>query len=641
MEAKPYPEDKRRDLIKRSQKNFIAFLAEVTKHDGKQFIEQELLPYKVKGFRHGHAPRTRTVPMLIRELKKEQELTNSESVVWGKFQTAWIAWVKSHDELDKLLLEFNNESDFDENRKCIAPPNSKLDIECFKTLLEASRNYRINQETIRRFYEYGYFLPSEEIEALIENALPKVEINRQQRLAVLPGQVDKLSEAIACLESRLFAIESTYETTQKIDKKIAEAIKSFESQLSKTKASFNTSVSQLKQSINTRLSNVEESVKSLEGQVSDTELVNKIALEISQLDQGTKEILQPLQARLDELQKTITEIKTDREEQHRMTNAPKIANQAVRIGERFNSQLTGDADHYSDEEAYLSDFEYCLKRFGITNSDETATAIHIALKTFPVLEVADTRIIEVWRLMCDNHSHLTKIDVEMGWLGLQDWFPELFSQECFGEQFRTMDLDISVRKMLEMGDMLWAIHFSGCDKSFPDSYLPRFLDWIGDFSDSGIRVFLTRCSGMNRCETNQDVYLRIARLPKPQGPEPIEAQNLRPSGFIVTRSEWESWCRPNLAVHQHEFLNQLQEAIEITGTQIPLQFLRDIQRYVQLSNGILASSRALDWALTLRLLPWISYRQELIETVQNLINQENRELPHLQKELLHVSEETE
>ncbi len=635
MEAKPYPEDKRRDLTERSKEDFIAFLEEVTEPSGKQFIQEKLLPSKVKGFRPGRAPLTRTVPMLIRELKKEQELTKSNSAIWNMFKTAWTAWVESHHELNKLLLEFRNESDFDENRECIAPPNSQLDIECFKIMLEASQNYRINRETIRRFYEYGYFLPSDEIETLIEKALPKAEIEGQQRLAALPNQVRQLSEAIDLLKSQLSA------AVQTPDRQIAEAIKSFETQLSETKSSFNDRAGQLKQSVNTRFSSVEESVKSLEVKLTNVEFVNSMKQEIVQLDQRIQASVQSIGAQLDGLDRKIAEIKMEREEQHQTTDAPRIAHQTARIAEYYAAELEEEREHYQDENDYLEDFKFSLRRFGVTDSDETAAVIHVALKAFPALEVADTRIINVWRLMCDNHLHLTKIDVEMGWLGLQDWFPGLFSQECFGEQLRTMDLDISIRKMFEMGNMPWAIRFSDCDRSFPESYLPRFLDWVGDFSDGGIRVFLTRYSGTNRCETNQDVYVRVARLPKPQGPEPIEAQNLKPTGFIVTRCEWESWCRPNLDVSQLEFLNQLQEAIENTGTQIPLQLLRDIQRYVQLSNGILASSRALDWALTLRLLPWISYRHELIETVQKLMNQESSESSHFRDGLLQATEEGE
>ena len=646
MEAKPYPEEKRRILIERNVKDFVAFLEEITDQTGKQFIREKLLQSQVPGFRKERVPLTQIVPRLISKLKKEQELTNSNSVSWNKFKNVWEYWVGSHYKLNTLLLEFNNEADFDENHKCIALPNSELDIQCFKTLLEASRNNQIDQETIRRFYEYGYFLPSDEIEALIEKALPQAEIEQQRRLAALPDEVNKLSEAIDSLDSRISAIESTDETAQKLDQRIAEVIKSFELQLSETKSSFNKTVGQLRQSINSRLSEVEESVKSLETQLSDAEFVNNMKQKIARLDQRIQESVKSFRVRLNGTDRAIAEIRTEREEQHQTTNAPRIAHQAIQIGERYDTQLRAENERYSDQDDYLSNFGFCcLRRFSVTDSEEMSAAIHVALKAFPALEVADTRIIEVWRLVCGNHLHVTKIDVEMGWLGLQDWFPKLFSQECFGEQLRRIDLDISIRKMLEMGDMPWAIHFSNCDRSFPEGYLPRFLDWIGDFSEGAIRVFLTRCSGMNRCETNQDVYARVACLPKPQGPEPIEARNLKPSD-VVTQSEWESWCRPNpdanrLLEEYRKFLNQLQSEIENIGVQIPMPLLREIQHYLRLSHGILAASKTLDWALTLRLLPWIGNRRELIDTVQHLIHQENPELPHFQNGLLQAREENE
>lgn len=643
MEAKTYPEEKRKDIIKRSKEDFIVFLEEVTEPARRQFIQQELLPSKVRGFRPGHAQLTLTVPRLINNLKREQELTNSNSVIWNKFKTAWTAWVESRRELNKLLLEFDNASDFDDNHKCIAPPNSELDIQCFKALLEASHNNQIDRETIQRFYEYGYFLPSDEIETLIEKALPQAEIKRQRQLAALPDQVNQLSEAINLLNSRLSEIEPAYETVQRLDRQIAEVIKSFESQLSETKSNFNKRIGQL---INSRLSKVEESVKSLETQLVAAEFLNNMGQEVARLDQDIQESTQSFKVRLDKLDKAITEIRTKQEKQHQTTDAPRIAHQAIQIGERYAVKFAEETEHYSDENDYLSGFKDDLQRFGVTDSDETAAAIHVALKVFPALEVADTRTIDVWRLGCDNHLHITKIDVEMGWLGLQDWFPDLFSQECFGEQLRQIDLNISIRKMLEMGDMPWVIHLSNCDRSFPESYLPRFLDWIDDFSDGAIRVFLTRCSGLNRCETNQDVYAWVARLPEPQNREPIVAPKLRPSGVIVTRSEWESWCRPSADANlqydsQLTFLDQLCTKIEYTGLQVPTMLLREIQHYLRLSHGILAASKSLDWALTLRLLPWIGNRRELIDTVQNLINQKNHELPHFRDGLLQASEENE
>ena len=400
--------------------------------------------------------------------------------------------------------------------------------------------------------------------------------------------------------------------------------------------------------INSRLSKLEQSVTSLETQLLEAEFINDMDQKIAQLDQYVQKHVESNEIRLDGINKAIVEIKRKQEEQHRTTNAPRIAHQSLQIGESYAIKLGEDRQHYSDENAYLSDFVFSLRRFGITASDddETGAAIHLAIKAFSALEVVDTRIIDVWQMMCDNHLHVTKIDVEMGWLGLQDWFPKLFSQECFGEQLRQMDLDISVRKMLERGDMLWAIHLNNCDRSFPESYLPKFLDWTDDFSAGGVRVFLTRSSGINCCEMNQDVYNRVACLSKPQGLEPIEARNLISSGLVVTQSEWESWCQPAADANpQHEsqltFLNQLRAKIGNMDSQIPTVILREVQHYLRLSHGILAASKALDWALTFRLLPWIENRRELIEVVRILIDRENRELPHFREGLVQVSEEDE
>ena len=656
MQMKQYPEKKRQILAKHSVDDvddFVKFLEEI-KGKSAGSLQQMLTPskggYRKKG-KLKREVRHSIFKQFITKLKAEKGISNLNSDVWKQFEKIFMLWVQSHPGLFEILEDFKNEEDFNKDTEHITDSNSKLDIQCFKTLLEASHNNQIDQETIQRFYEYGYFLPSDEIESRIGRSRPRAEIERQQQLEGLPDQVNQLSKAIDLLKSRLSAIESTDETAQELNQRIAEAIEPLESQLSKAKSRFDKTVNQLSKSINLRLSQVEESVESLETQLSDAEFVNNIRQEITQLGRCIQENVQSFRIRLDEMDRAIAEIETEREEQNQMTNAPQIAHQAMLIGERYDTQLRVENERYSDEKDYQSNFEFSLRRFGVIGSDgtidvdEIADAIHVALKAFPALEVADTRIIDVWQLMCGNHLHVTKIDVEMGWLGLQDWFPKLFSQECFEEQLRRMDLDSSIRKMLERGNMPWAIHFSNCDRSFPDIYLPRFIDWIGDFSENAIRVFLTRCSGMNRCETNQDVYERVARLPKPQGPEPIEARNLRPLD-IVTRSEWESWCCLDsnanpLPEGYREFLNQLQSEIENIGVQIPMPLLRGIQNYLRLSHGILAASKALDWALTLRLLPWIGNYRELIDTVQNLIRRENRELPHFQKELLQAIEENE
>ena len=232
----------------------------------------------------------------------------------------------------------------------------------------------------------------------------------------------------------------------------------------------------------------------------------------------------------------------------------------------------------------------------------------------------------------------------MGWLGLQDWFPKFFAQKCFGKRLEQIDLETSIKKMLELGDMPWIIYFRYCDRSFPETYLPSFLDWISDFCDGSIKAFLIRCSGANRCETNEDFYERIARLPKSKNREPIESQNLRPSGIPVTLSEWQPWCRPDPTINlqykvHYDFLEELRSVVENRGWQIPIELLREIQHYLRLSHNIIAKTRALDWALTLRLLPWIGNRHRLIDIVQNFVNESNQELSHFQ-EGLQVARET-
>ena len=645
MRMKQYPEEKRQILAERNVDDVADFFQEIKGQVAQSLYQIIPRPkgFRTKGQLRPEAQRS-ILKRFISSCKKEKEISNSCSVVWKQFADIFVLWVKSRSELFKVLEGFSNEEDFNEDNEHIDSPNSELDYQCFNILLEASHNSRIDRETIQRFYDYGYFNEDKKIQTIIDKAVPYEGIKRKQKIAELPDRVEELSQIVNTLISRVSAMESSNEANQDLDQRIAEAIAPFESRLIESKASFRKSSHQLKQAIYSQLSKVEDSVKSLETQLAEGEFVDSTRQEIGQLIQCIQESNQSHGDRFDGLDKRIAEIKTERDKQSQLTKAPRLAYQAVCIGDRFDSQLSEDNEHYSDEDDYLWNFTHCLRRFGVTNSgeigDEMAAAIHVALKTFPALAFNDTRVFRVWQLMCGNHCHITEIGVEMGWLGLQDWFPELFSHECFGEKLRRIDLEISIRRMLEIGDMPWAIHFSNCDRSFPESYLPRFLDWIGELSDGEIRIFLTSCSGMNRCRTTQDAYARVACLPAPERPEPIEARNLQP-GDIVTRHEWKSWCQPNHTTHQVEFLNQLQEAIENTGVQIPIVLLREIQRYLGLSHGLLAPSRALDWALTLRLLPWIAYHREAIDAMQNLMNQENRELPHFQKELLQAREESE
>ena len=679
MQAKPYPEAKRRILVERNAKDFIEFLVEIRYEEGKQFIREKLLHSHVPGFRPGRTPLSLTVSRLIAKLKSEQELTNCDSPIWDSLTSAWMYWVKSHPELDDILSTFDNAADFDENNQCITPPNSKLDIECFKFLLEASRNIPIHQEMIRPFYKLGYFNEDEQIENLINQIPSQKEVERNRRIPTLPDEVDKLfqdidrlSRNIADLNSRVSAMESADKLEQKLTKRITKGRQYFDTELQKLKQTvvdkhnqFDTQISGIESNSNQliglvrritllggKLSKLSESVNSFENKLPKVESVSKQEIDqlinqrvqdrAKQLISQVPREIKSFKTKLDAAEIAISEIKS------KTIDGPRISTQALKMGKRYKTKLKEKTERYTDETDYLGDFRYCLRRFGITDSEdeEMAAAIHIALKAFTAVEIADARIIKVWRLMCDNHFKLTTINVEMGWLGLQDWFPDFFARQCFGEKLEPVDLESSIQKMLELGNMIWTIYFCYCDRSFPETYLPSFLDWINRVCKGGIKVFLIRSYGINCCETNEDFYERTARLPKPISQEPIESRNLRPSRIPLTLSEWESWCRPDpintdsqYKVH-YDFLEELRSAVENRGWQIPIELLREIQHYLRLSHNIIAKTPALDWALTLRLLPWIGNRHRLIDIIHNFVNESNQELPHFQ-EGLQVAREAE
>ena len=637
---------------------------EVTESQRKTFIRNQLLQRSVNGFQPGRAPLNITVPILISKLKKEQELTNPDSTIWDMFNNAWRRWVESHQVLYNILLEFDNTADFDENHQCTVSPNSELDSQCFEVLLEASLNNQIDQETIRRFYEYGYFNQCEQIEDRINEARTREEIERRQRMEQLPDQVDRLRQEIEELRTQISNLEPINELEQVLAQRITEVHQSFEKQLSKLKISQN--VSQLKQlsnSLKTQIGEVEKSISTQIGEVETSLKTRLDALENSQTETDsaindyvdhTEEIFtqlkqqiqntsQSIEERLNAMETAIAENNSMAEEHNQTDDKPNVVHKTLEIGEHYAAKLEAERKHYENEELYRSDFKYSLSRLGVTDSDVIADVIHVALKAFPVLEISDTRIIKGWELVCNNHLYYTRIIVGMGWLGLKDWFPDVLADECFGEELERKNLTLSAQKMLEMGDMIWAIQFSDCDRSLPEGYLPSFIKWINEFSNDTIKVFLTRCAGTNRCEITEDTYALTARLPEPHTQEPVESKYVRPSGYIVTQSEWGAWCSPNNDVdlpneNQLEFLEQLRSTIENKGVRVPITLLREIYHYLRLSHDILASTLALDWALTLRFLPWIENQPQIIKSVLSM--QHLDDLQHFREELKKAREKT-
>ena len=601
MEVKSYPIEKRRvlaELIEHNNKEFLGFFDEITGRERRQILSKKILPpFNRGGFRNLEMRIKQQTRLLFQKLARKKEIESPSSRDWAVFKNVWILWFQSKPELNEVLLEFDNKADFDENPNCAKPPNSDLDLKCFEILLEASRKLQINQETIRRFYQFGYFVEDKRIEDLIDKALTQKEIDQKQWLAALPDKFEELSQTIADFESRVSAVESANELKQELDKQITELSESFGADLQK----LNQQIKAVSESLNTKISKIESS------SIKTSELSKQV---------------NPLKSQLSELKKSVNIIK----DRLQTTESPRIAYQAVEIGKNAAS-LVKNKKKQKNEKDYLQEFRIPFWLLGIIDSMDSseAKAIHVALKAFSVIEIPDPRIIDAWKVACGNNLHITTLDVGMGWLDTQDWFPSYFSVKCFGEEMRLIDLDTSVGEMFNFGNQLWAIDIRNCDRSYPESYLPDFLRWI-DKHRNYAKVFLTRCLGENCCNTSFEVYNEVGKLPKPTKMQSIEPVTLPVSEAIVDKSGWEHWCQPaeeKLYQTEIQFLDRLQSKIE----NLPLTLLQDIQSYLLLSHQIFDPDKALDWALYLRLYPWLAGRNNIEDSLFNLINQSDLDLP--------------
>ena len=594
---KSYPEEKRKILTERSVNDvddFVVFFEEIKGTDASSLQKIVTPP---KGFPKNKKLKTKTRHFLFKRFISKLKASDPNSVVWDQFEQIFRWWVKSQPELFKVIEDFKNDADFnEESKECIVDPNSELDVKCFKTLLAANRDHQINQETIRRFYQYGYFVKDEKIEDLINSSLTQEEIEHNQRLLELPDEFVELSKTVEDLNSRVSTVESANELKQELDKQITGLSESVEENLQK----LNQQIAEVSKSINRKTSKIESS------SIKTSDLSKQI---------------NPLKSQLSGLKKSVNTL----EDKLQTTDSPRIACQAVEIGKKATS-LVKDQKKRKNEKSYLEEFGIPLWRLDITDSMDSseAKAIHVALKAFSVIEITDTRIIDAWKAACGNNLHITTLDVGMGWLDTQDWFPSYFSVKCFGEKMRLIDLDASVEEMFNTGNLLWAIDIRNCDRSYPESYLPDFLRWI-DKHRNYAKVFLTRCLGENRCKTSFEIYNEVAQLPKPAKPESIKTKSV-PIAESIIKSVWEKWCQPaddKLYKTEIQFLDKLQSEIE----NIPLSLLQDIQSYLLLSHQIFDSDKALDWALYLRLYPWLFGRTEIEDRLFNFIDQSDLELP--------------
>lgn len=173
MNPKPYPPEKRVSLARKPFEEFEQFFHELP-HSG----QEELVSEKRPGFRQGNLAGRVNLRHIWRDAKKPESAPSEKA--WAAVGRIWHAWVLSQPPLQTLLERFDNSGDFQDGTP--TPPNTNLDIECFRYLTSASIKGSISQEIIQRFYEFGYFREDKVIELYISLARSKREIQQKNDL---------------------------------------------------------------------------------------------------------------------------------------------------------------------------------------------------------------------------------------------------------------------------------------------------------------------------------------------------------------------------------------------------------------------------------------------------------------------------
>jgi len=203
VKPKPYPSEKRQFLAGR-RREILTFIRELPENEIRN-IALNLPPVK-RGFRVGQF-----VELQERVRRFIVNIDRWSDEEWALFQEIWLSWIQHHPELDKVLVGYDNSADFEGDEPI--PANSSLDIACFERLVEASREWKVSRETIERFYIFGYFLPDERIDQVIQLARSEAELKPVRDLEVLKMQVQALDEAVKFTSATIDSVRKEAELT--------------------------------------------------------------------------------------------------------------------------------------------------------------------------------------------------------------------------------------------------------------------------------------------------------------------------------------------------------------------------------------------------------------------------------------------
>jgi len=222
MHPKPFPPEKRASLALKPFEEFQQFF-----HELPRSLQEKIISDERPGFRQGSpAGRRINLQQLWSDTKKPESSLYERA--WDCFERIWHSWVISQPSLQALLEKFDNSSDFQDNTS--SPPNTTLDLECFRYLSNASIKGSVSQELIQKFYDFGYFQKDNTIEAYISLARSEQDLKQRSNLVSRLQSIEDDRETLYILQQKIEEIFNE-SRSEKVWEHLGESLKDSERQI--------------------------------------------------------------------------------------------------------------------------------------------------------------------------------------------------------------------------------------------------------------------------------------------------------------------------------------------------------------------------------------------------------------------------
>lgn len=198
MNPKAFPAEKRAKIAATPVEELLTLIKEIPPNVLSELSHD--LP-KINGFRVGQPAHVQQqVRTFLRQLKGPPDSHQTKEAM-RMFEKVWIAWSGELEGFADLLNSYDNKADFEGGNP--VPPNSPLDIGFIEVLVKASSEGKVSREDIKRFYDFGYFLPDPALDSLIAKAQPRQALQELRKNRDLPKRIDGLEQRLAESDGRI------------------------------------------------------------------------------------------------------------------------------------------------------------------------------------------------------------------------------------------------------------------------------------------------------------------------------------------------------------------------------------------------------------------------------------------------------